>query len=62
MCTRKLISIQPRSIYYLNHYPDQEATDLLDEVAEYGIMFHRVNGKEVHHWGFRQYRKGVKKP
>lgn len=56
MCTRKLISIQPKSIYYLNSYPDKDAIDLLEEVAEYGIMFHKVNGKEVHHWGFKNVR------
>ncbi len=55
MCARKIISIQPKSLYYQNDYPDEASEELLNEVAEYGIMFNRVNGKEVHHWGFRQY-------
>lgn len=60
MCTRKLISIQPKGIYYLESYPDKDAIDLLEETADYGIMFNKYREQEVHHWGFRKYRlKGV---
>lgn len=60
MCTRKIISIQPKSIYYLNHYPDQEAFDMLSEVAEHGEMINKINGQTVSHWGFKQYRLGAR--
>lgn len=60
MCARKLISIQPRGLYYQESYPDPEAIELLEEVADYGVMLNQVNGKNVHHWGFRQYKKGFK--
>lgn len=54
MCTRKIISIQPTKLYYMNHYPDQDALDLFNEVAEYGEMIHKVNGDTVSHWSFRK--------
>lgn len=53
MCARKIISIQPKGIYYMNHYPDQEAFDLFNEVGEYGEMYHKTNGNTVSHWGFK---------
>jgi len=33
MCCRKIISLRPRRLYYLNAYPDQESIELLTEVA-----------------------------
>lgn len=56
MCARKLISIEPKGIYYTNHYPDQDAFDLFNEVAKYGEMFHKVNGKKISHWGFKKWQ------
>lgn len=54
MCARKLISIQPKGIYYLNHYPDQDAFDMFNEVGEYGEMLHKFKGQTVSHWAFRK--------
>lgn len=55
MCARKIISIQPRGLYYMNHYPDQEAFDLFDEVADYEESVDKINGKTVSHWRFKNY-------
>lgn len=52
MCARKIISIQPKHLYYQQAYPDIEAIRLLEEVANYGIMFKKINDEQVHHWGF----------
>jgi dCMP deaminase len=52
MCARKIISIQPKYLSYLNHYPDQEAFDLFDEVANYGERVEKINGNTVSLWRF----------
>ncbi len=53
LCARKLISIQPRNIYYMNHYPDKAAFDLFDEVANYDESAQKTNGKTISHWSFK---------
>lgn len=58
MCARKIISLQPKGLYYLNKYPDEDAIKLLQEVAEEGIMFHYYKKQPVTHWGFKIKRGG----
>ena len=53
LCARKIISIQPKNLYYLHGYHDVDAIRLFEEVAEYGIMLHKFNGNDVYHWGFK---------
>lgn len=50
MCTRKLINIKPRRIYYLDTYPDAESISLLGEVAIYSILPKKSKGEYVHCW------------
>lgn len=33
MCMRKIISLKPDRLLYIEHYPDTEALEMLDEVA-----------------------------
>lgn len=54
MCARKIISIQPRGLYYMNHYPDQDAFDLFNEVGEYWEIHNEVNGKTISRWSFKK--------
>jgi dCMP deaminase len=58
MCARKIISLQPKGLYYLHAYPDKDAVELLQEVAEEGIMFHNYKQMTVHHWGFNTHKLG----
>ncbi len=53
MCARKIISIQPKNLFYTNHYPDQDAFDLFNEVGRYGESVNKINDKTVSHWGFK---------
>ena len=53
MCARKIISLKPRNLYYLDHYPDQRAFDLFNEVAEYGESCNKIVGDTVSHWWFK---------
>jgi len=33
MCTRKIINLKPKNLYYIGEYPDKEAIELFEEVA-----------------------------
>lgn len=50
MCMRKIISLQPNNLYYIEAYPDKDSIDMLKEVAHQGINC--TNLPKLTHWRF----------